>query len=571
MNLRFKRHFYAFATLLLTGPWVSAQVFQQLHAHDTGANARAGEYADVSCLDAAGPNNESIVSVGSFAIGDRDGVITYATGTGVPVRMSEVSDPDDGVVEGRTICETPSGDIVACFYDPLTNSTNVIRTQNTGILIWKRKLPGFQVQDVVCGSNAGAPGGELIWMTGMSMQNRLIALEALDGTGGWVFGKEYFLNGSFRETTGTELIYDSVANRITMVGIADVDTCIRKDLIVVRTTPSGNFIWGRTFYDRLQIENNGFDHFYGRAIRKHPDEDAIVIAFEYKDPTLAPQRQWPGLMELTPGGALNWMYSYQDGGAGFFRGLDFRVNGLDATKDSYLLSGGFNSITTPGAQKSAYSLEVSPTGTGLTFNEYETSSFYASRAATLGDLEWHPLQEKYCIVGGFRTTPNPVGWPQGPTPQSFWMIGTDVPGTSGCSNNDLPVTVGYLPDVVNLQAQVLDLPSAQASPLVVSSIPFLNKDQCTAAKTNEAGRVLLENAFEVSYQSSTGMLEVEVPEGNSANGSLELLNLQGQVLLQAEAIAGTQRLSTSSLSRGVYLLRHISGKNTLHVQKVMLY
>lgn len=553
-----------FATLILVllAPALNAQLFQQLYSYSALNNISTGSFRDVVCMPTTGALGENVITVGSTDITPEAGLLAHHDVAGVPITYVELTHTQGHRVQAATICNTPTGNVISCYFDPTDYATDVFCTSIAGAVIWSRRLPDVRIRDVVSAPMAGVGNGEQIWLTGHS-QNPNVVLLALDGLGASLYGREYYLPAPYSNTIGYELDFSGPMNRVTIVGKTDVDNCA-DGLLLLRTTPGGNVMMGRVYTDPTCNFNYG-----GKALTKTPNNpNRYAIYFEYG--AVADTNQtFPAMMEIAPGGNPVWTYFYS--GTGFFNGLKHDSRGGLATNGNrYMLTGIFRSPTYATGQFSAFTLTVGLTGTGINFNEYETASAYPSAGNTFKNLYWHPGRNKFYIAGEYETTAGmAASWP-GPThPNSFWMVSTNPAGRSDCSVQDQATTTILTPQVNNYGAPYEQLPVPIPSPLATQVVNPAMVDQCPAMK-QDLGSELEEqtNSPLIAFLEGRDQIRVDIPSDYEGLTEIKVMDLQGHVLMAFSATAGSQLIPTHQLSSGIYLVSFASPNKVPGVKKV---
>ncbi len=537
--------------LCLLGTTLSAQPFQRLQAY--GSAPRTGGYADVVCLDNPGANNQKVVALGNTFASPTEGLVTFMRADGSIVGVRSVIHKGGGTLEAEAICTMPNSDVIACFFDSTYNQTHVYRLLNNGNLVWKRRLPGFRAHDVVGGTTFFPFNQERIFMTGVSMANNNIALEALDGAGAGVFAYEYDISGPYGDSYGNEIHYNRLAQRLTMVGTVASDSCPRRDLLFLQTNTNGNLVVARNYYDPGPLPYADYE---GKTlIPSVYNTSTFTLGFEYTDtdPFTGPYTK-PGLLDIDAAGVRQWCFYYTDNMTGFFQGDGFRMGGLSSNDTSYVVSGEFQSFSNPAGQKSAYTLHVDRYGNGLTWNEYENTGIYPPNGTGFQDLEWDPDNNHYYIVGEFTAVSSTAGWPRGSDPQSFWAVATETDGLGDCSTDNLPweMQLGPSQSVLSAVRSSLSKPYNSRTSLKTPSHRSVN--QCGAMKQGAATELESEQGFEIAYLQDQRRFRVDLLEDPVVPCQVRLVNLQGVTLQAVEVQSRNTYLDASSLPGGVYLI-----------------
>lgn len=551
MNHRLLRHIVATLPLALVFGWLSAQPFQMLHAFDRGAGPVTGTYHDVTNLSASAAVSGSPMAIGHSNESVSNGLVTQMLLDGTPIGMDEYTNTLGHPVVAKCIAAAPNDDVIACFFDPVDQVTDVLRiTPGVGV-VWGRRLPDIEVQGLYCDSVAAA-GAEVIWLTGESMTNNLISIEALSGTGAPLFATEYTLanpNWGYQSSQGFDIHYNSNLNRLTVVGTAVISGSGLTEIVVLRTTPAGGIVWARGYGDPL-----GVDYYHGKALTPRPGFGAsYTIAFEYSN--IAAPNRWVGAMNIDVFGLPRWVNAYP--GLGFFNGGSYIVEGIDSDGGNrYLLNGFFDSFSNPGTYSTAFSLSLDLPGNPIQFNEYESAGLFAANGTQFWGMEWNPVSSNHVMVGKFRTTAGDPNWPWGADLNSFWAVSSDNIGNANCSQFDSAAVVNLLPQNPNLSHQNNALPTPVPSPLNVAARDTLSATQCAILKTRGVEAETKETELLVRYDLAAEEIKVEILAEVKGAGQLQLLNMQGQILRQSPAIGGVNVFDAQSLASGIYILRY---------------
>lgn len=565
MVIRPFRHFIALFALIVLSQNLRAQTFQRLNAYGPLQNVKNGIYEDLAELDPVGLNGEEVVAIGTTD--STHGLLAYHQADGTPVSFFEFPNPLGHPVEANAVCRMASGDIVACFYDPVDRATDVVRATNNGTLVWSRRITYMKILDVVSDS-AALPGGEGIWLTGSN--GDMASIAAFDGNGASLFQYIYYFGANYANSLGQELSLNSGLGELTVVGTVESDTCTASAILLFQTDLNGNFIFGRTYGDETCQSS-----FRGKSLSPSPaNAREFLVAFEHDLPGV-PTTTRPGLLKTITGPFSTWVPSfvknYKNSGPGFFRGNNFRVGSLSSDGTDFLMAGNFNSFATLGVQASAYSLKVDIAGKGLQFNEYETSATLASKGSYLRNLIWNNAQSMYYLVGEFNAVPNLGSWPRGTDPQSFWMLGADANGGSVCSNKDSVRTtnVNLITDIINASRD--NVGSMLGCPLGAQSVNPRTVNRCANAKTWEEPTGSTNSMADMRIKNTFEGLRVSFSDEIAPDGVLQILDLQGRVLLQKDAQKGESFLPTHTLSQGIYLIRLRTAGQTSQAQKFIIH
>lgn len=566
MRTTITRQFVALVLLALLAPALQAQLFQQLYSYSTPNYLRTGPFRDIVCMANTGPLGENVITVGSTDITPEAGVLAHHDILGAPITYLEVTNNSSHPVEGSTLCNTPSGNVVSCYFDPTDFATDILFTSISGTVIWSTRIKDVRIRDVVCAPMSGVPGGEQIWLTGHT-QTPNVVLVGLDGLGGMIFGREYFLPASFSRTLGFELDWSAPLNRVTIVGKTNVSNC-SDGLLLLRTDAVGAVMMGRVYTDPLCAFNYG-----GKALVKAPaSPNRYAIYFEYEDVTDTNQT-YPAMMEIGMGGNPIWTNFYR--GTGFFGGLKHDSRGGLATNGNrYMLTGIFRSTYYTTGQFSAFTLTVDLAGTGLNYNEYETASAYPSSGNTFKNLFWHPGQSKYYIAGEYETSGGlAASWPGPSFPNSFWMLRTNGSGRSDCSVQDTAITQAITPQTAAYTAPFEQLDQV-TSPLLTQTVTPAMVDQCPAMKQGLGPEPEAESSRPaIAFLEGRDQIRIDIPmdtEGSTESDSYQItvMDLQGHTILAFPASQGRHLIPTDQLARGIYLVRFAAPNQVPGVKKV---
>lgn len=563
MNLKFTKHLLAVIAIALFAHCLPAQPFQQMHAYDPGGFVKTGVYRDVVALDFFGPLNTNAVAVGTSFGATQDGLISYNDNNGVPVLFMEWRNAAGNPVEAEAICQTPTGNVVACFFDPGAYATDVVCTDAGGIVQWVTRLPNFHARDVT--SDWAPPyGGEGIWLTGRSNFNNMVSLQGLTGAGIQVFAQQYFIADmawNYSGSQGFEVKLDQGPGELVVAGTAEIAGLPQTSMIALRTDLFGNWIWGRSY-----TNPSGTEYYHGKALVAHPATPGhFVIAFEYSN--IASASDQVAAMEIDPGGAPVWAFTYP--GAGFFNGTGYIANGIDTDFGLFQIAGHFVSFAGAGAN-ATYTLALDLAGTPLQMTNYDLGGFYPSNGAEFWGNDFSFATGHYYNAGYFGTFPTAGGWPQGPDPNSFYLVGSDPIGNSTCSFRDVVGQVGLGPAVFKLVHSQVNLPPQAPSPLFGINVDPRNVDQCVSPKRGLAEEAEAANAVSVAYSELRSELGLQAEGDLTGTGRVELVDMQGKVLMSQVANSNSVRFDVSSFSAGVYLLRYDLPGIAQGIEKVAL-
>jgi hypothetical protein len=542
----------AFLCLIFSSS-LSAQVFQELHAYASSTGLETGQYHDVASLDYIGPAGVNIVGIGISDITPQDAMVSRCDVNGIPLMMTEWWDPTGAPQEGKAIAECPNGDIVFAIFDPTRFETEVIRVTIGGGLVFQTRLPKFRVQDIDADKVPTYIGNEGIFLTGQS-SNGQTAIYGLNTFGGLVFGQSYFVvdpNWNFNTTTGFEVEYDRTMNDVVVVGTANIAGLAQTTMIFVRVDLAGVWILGRSYSDVT-----GNDYYHGKALTQDPtNPGGYFLGFEHSAIATQPFDQI-GMAQVDPVGNPLWLNSYV--GAGFFAGSNYILNGVRTDGGSILTAGWFTSPASPG-NPSAFTTWIDLGGMGINYNEYETPGAYPPSGNFFWGMDYNMLFGTYDMVGSFRTLPTTGGWPQGPNPVSFYMVGSNPDGTSSCSAKDVANTIPRSPANPFMWNNQFTQPAPIAPILNRRTVDPRNSDQCTYPKRSYAG---------LDAQEAEGLSGLNIIHGTDGNiyleidgeiqgeGMLHLVDMNGKILSELEPVQGKRILNTDGLSQGIYFLRY---------------
>ena len=541
----------ALLAILFLHVTLSAQPLQRLYAYDPGSGLEMGAFRDVAALPFVTSSNINVVTIGSSYSSTTDGLIGYHDPNGSPIMFREWRNPSGHRVQAEAITKTPSGDIVACFFDPVSFASDIVRTSPNGAFMWSRRLKGFHVRDVDSDWITTYPGGEGIWLTGES-SNKKISIEGLTGAGAWVFSREYHVFHTiwnYGDTRGQGIQYDPVKNEVVVIGDADIAGLTLSDMILVRVNPLGAWSIGRAYTDP-----NGKEHYHGKALVPHPTTPGdFVVSFDYSNVTGLAYDQ-PAMMQMNPVGSPSWMYAYP--GVGYFNGTKYYNLGIDTDGSTFLSSGFYSNFST--GNQTAYSLSTDLSGNPIQKNDYVLGGYFPATSSQFGRVEFNTKTGFYYIVGHFRSKVTSGGWPMGPSPRSFWMVATDAIGQSVCSKDKKPYIKKPEPKIPTMDHFSVTLPGPAFSPLYSVTVDPKQVKQCSAPKRFENFEAEAEGAAAIKfgYAADRSQIIIDIAGELTAQGTLELIDLQGKTLLKTSLKSGKQYLDASSISRGIYMLRY---------------
>ncbi|HHG85951.1 MAG TPA: T9SS type A sorting domain-containing protein, partial [Bacteroidetes bacterium] len=207
-------------------------------------------------------------------------------------------------------------------------------------------------------------------------------------------------------------------------------------------------------------------------------------------------------------------------------------------------------------QPMAYSLSVDMIGNPLQFNDYETAGVYPTANTGFNGMEYNTYTGTHCMAGEFNTIGGGPGWPLNPA-QSFWLVAADPMGNSLCNLVNGPMPVGLAPAVPNLNWNMVPLPVQVFSPLTwYNPVPQMTTQCSTCKQPHQSATIDGKGEVNIGYAADRSLIIIEIVGEASAQGTIELTDLQGRVLQKVEAKIGKQYLDASTLSRGIYMLRY---------------
>lgn len=554
------RHMTALTLLVLVFWGLPAQSFQMLHTYSPGAGSVSGTYHDVVNLSFQANEPGAPVAIGQTDVFPEMGVITVMTPDGIANMTQEVFNLNGNPVHAKAICRTPNDDVIACFYDPVTKATDVIRYSTVAGPIWARRLPGFVVEDVVSDS-ANVPTGLGIWLTGQG-DNGNLALEGLNALGGPIFAREYNLVnplGAYQSTIGFQLMLNGSNSRLMVVGSATQAGSPRTEMLVLRTGLNGNINWARSY-----ASPNG--NYRGKCITdRFPQGNHFVVGFEYSGTTLGQAEI--GAMGINSLGNISWIRSYP--GVGFFAGANFFVEAIDRLDNRLLIAGHFTPWANP--IQTAYSFSLRLSGNPIQFNEYQTNGLFPAGETAFHGLDYNRMTQQHVIVGKFSNSDVGGDWPWGNNPNAFWAVGADRLGISECNDEVVPAAPYLTPLVTNLGFTTRLLPQIQPSPLQMEKVDPFSAKQCPSGKRSNHAISEQSGGIVVAYEAAAGLITLSVQGEVTGGGTIQLMSLEGKVLATQPAKSGSQTLNTSQLSKGIYLVRYSVPGIAQGVKKVMVW
>ncbi|HHG85198.1 MAG TPA: hypothetical protein ENJ82_10675 [Bacteroidetes bacterium] len=566
MILQSFRHICALTFLALMYVAASAQPFQVLQAYTLNDVDYTGIYSDVVNLSSAAANPGSPVAVGHTKISPATGLITIMQTNGTPISMYQVVNSLGNSVLSRAICRAVNDDLIACFYDPGIQATDVIRLSAAGVILWQTRLPGFQVEDVIC-DDVGGVMGEVVWLTGKAMAQGQVAIEAISGAGAAIFGNAYGLvnpNWAYQSAKGFCIQLNAAKTNLTVAGTAITATG-QSEMVVLRTALNGGLIWAKGYGDPA-----GTDFYHGKCLVQRPGTgNRFAIGVEYSN-VAAAQNQAAAMMINAAGNPL-WIRAYT--GGGFFAGLEYIVHDIDVDNNRLLICGNFDSDSKAGTTKSAFSLALRLNGAGLQFNEYETTGLFPAGDNGFMGMDFNPVVNHHVMVGSFTTSDIIGSWPWGNDPNSFWAVAANQLGIANCSTNDDLQSQNLTPTVAVLTNNVVALPNQAQSPLTLAQVGPLVASQCGVAKHALAAELeaVKTETVQIGYREATEQIVLNVQGELTGSGTFQLLNLQGQILAELAATSGEMVFGAAQLSHGIYLVRYTLPGLGHGVRKVMVW
>lgn len=544
---------WALGLLCLFAPSLTAQPFQRLYAYDPGTGLETGVYHDVVCMDYVSTQGVNVVAIGQSFASNWEGVVSYKDPNGIPIVQYEWRHPFSNKILGETVCQLPTGDIIACFYDQSANATDVVRTTATGGVVWTTRLPDFRVRDVDADWNTLYPSAEGIYLTGHSAGNNQLAIQGLDaGAGGQVFATEYFVVDplwNYASATGFQIEFDPATFSLIVVGTANVAGLPKTTMLYVKTDVFGGWILGRSY------SGPGFNEYYhGKALVAHPAAPGghYVLSFEHSN-TGSPWDQ-VGMAEVDPNGNPVWFRTYP--GAGTFSATNFISNGID-TDGANLLSCGFfpPTATTPPL---AYTLAVDFAGFAMQYNEYQNGGYWPSSGNGFWGMDYNQVTGHQYMDGWFNSTTTTGGWPQGPNPNSFYMVASDGVGKSVCEKSDAVTQINHFPQIPWVTNQPLNLPPQIPSPIFPKKVDPRHVNQCSFPKWNQQEEAQAESAEEVliSFVADAQQIQLEVIGEASSAGLIQVVDMNGKVLAERSLTTGKVAIDASTISSGIYFVRY---------------
>jgi hypothetical protein len=548
---------WAIGLLCLFAPSLSAQPFQNLYAYmpPPGPAIEAGTYFDVTCLNYIGVNNVNVVAIGQSVGTTIDATVSYKDGNGIPMHQWEWWHPAGNQLIGETSCQLPTGDIIVCFYDQIAGATDVARTDIFGNVLWTTRLPNFQVRDVDSDWHPAYPSAEAIFLTGHSVGNQQLAIQGLDAAGGaQMFANEYFLFDplwNYASATGFQIEYDPATNNIIVVGTGTVAGMGKTNMLYVKTGVFGGWILGRSYGGPPATE-----FYHGKALVAHPmaPPGNYVLSFEHSNNGTSAFDQ-VGMTEVTPNGTPIWFRTYP--GAGYFNSTNFISNGIDTDGNNFLSSGFFPPVAT--APPAAYTLAVDFGGNGLQYNEYNTGTFWPHQSSSFWGMDFNTVTNHQYIDGHYSSTTSPGGWPQGPNPNSFYMVAANGVGNSLCDNGNIANQIDHFPNVPWLNTQNNMLPPQVPSPLLWQMVNPKNITQCTPCKrAHDGGEAQAESAGQVliTYAANAQQIQFEIVGEATGEGFTQVVDMNGKVLAERSLTFGKITIDASTISAGIYFVRY---------------
>ena len=532
--------------------------FQQLSAYNTSFTLKTGTFNDVQCLNATGLAGAEVVAIGTNSSPTAEGLFGVFDQNGNVIYYKEYVNGNP--VQAEAIAELPNTDIVLAFYDPVDEASDIVVMNINGTLDWQIRLPDFHVRAAHAGP---APyfGGEGIFLTGNKTgPGGHVAIYAFDKFGTQQFAQTHTITGH-DSSVGNAIHYDDNMNHVVVVGTADKTGAQVTSMFSIRIPSSGFWFFGAVYTDNANIEN-----YSAKALVPNPTLNSnFAVAYE-RSIDGAPFDQI-GIMNIDLFLTPTWSNLYD--GVNFFSGKNYRVTGIEAVGNSFIACGTFNSKAHP-LQSSAYALAVDMQGGSPKMNEYETASYYPSEGCGIEGISLNPTNGLPYMAGYFQTLPGGANWPSGNDPRSFWLLSTSPYAEGLCwtsgETQPMPSNASY----IGLFFPWGSMPAATASPLTSAFQDQVETPQCSFSKL--AGGSELENEAQVQayFLERQERIVVEIPSDVKGEGQIELLDLQGRLLVTLSAKAGKQAIDTRGLSKGIYLVRTEMAGLPMTVKKLMV-
>jgi len=270
------------------------------------------------------------------------------------------------------------------------------------------------------------------------------------------------------------------------------------------------------------------------------------------------------MARLKPNGTPHWLNHYS--GSGFFAS-DYCGNADLSTDQAILLSSGFF-LESNSLQPFAYTLAVNPDGSPQQINHYANGGAYPHVSSTFEAMAYNPVNGKVALAGIFISSINSGTWPQGPNPQSFYLVGAHSEGITECVEFDEPIMTNTDYDLHHLDKTPFNLGTMSSSPVVAENVDPHFANQCSANKWRE-----IEAAKSADLQIASRREDFafqwmgQVEPGDK----LEILDLQGRVLKQFPLSNREILLEKGSLPAGLYFVRGQQQGSLGFVNKIWLH
>ncbi len=535
--------------------------FQQLSAYNPNTILETGQFNDVECLDYVGPANANVVAIGINSNPTTEGLFGVLDANGNIVYYMEFQNGGDPVI-AEAIAELPNTEIVLTFFDPVANATDIVVLEIDGTPVWEHRLPDFHVRDVHAGS-APYLGGQGIWLTGEKTgPGGHVVVQAFNGDGILQFAQVHTVLGH-DSSVGNAVHFDDNTNHIVIVGKAEITGFPGSSMFCFRLFSNGFWAVGRRYQDP-----SGIERYNAKALIPNPSLNSHYgISYDY-EPANSPFDQI-GIMNVDASLTPTWSQTFQ--GVNFFSGKNYRTTGIEAVGNSFIACGSFNSKVNP-IQSSAFALTISLQGASPKMNEYELNSYYPSKGCAIQGISLNQGNNMPYMVGHFQTLPGGNNWPSGNNPRSYWMMATTAFAEGYCSTSGQTLP---MPSNANSPFDFYfwaPMPAPTTSPLTHSLQDPIETLQCFFAKRASESGVDSEVKGEVQSYFLVGQQQiiVEIPSEEKGPGQIEILDLQGRVLIATPAQAGKQAIDTHTLSKGIYLVRTKVPGLPLTVKKLMV-
>lgn len=533
---------FVFCSLLFQS--AQAQFFHRLHAYMLGTELKTGEYQDLACMDVVSSSGVNVVAIGTASGTPEYGTITYNHMRGAQIMVQNFKNAASGTndIRGVAVSETQNNEVIAAFYDASDNATDVWRLRIDGSVVWKTRLPDFQVRDIDVDYSPNFPTNDGVWLVGNSATGHL-AIEGMDGNGNQVFGNQYSLTAAsitILNSIGYELEYDSFNDHIVVIGTGYTPL---ETMIHVRTDIFGNYIHGTVY-------NEPFLGYDGKALIADPlINGSFIVDFSYDN---APNRL-PGRGEIDATGNVVWMNAYLP--SPFFSGADFISHAIGTDGTKILGCGAYTDNNS--AQNRAYSLATDPVGGTAFLNEYTNFTNYPAVKSGLFGIDYNNLNNDQYMAGTLITTATSGNWPEGSNPESFYMMRGHNQGNTECYHWEIPGIQPLDPQIHELNNTTTSMPVQDDCPLSIQTGLPMQANQCTFASKMAQTETLTEDGTIQLVHSSNGDNYLEITGEATGTGSIQIVDLQGKILSESVSQSGKNRLDQANLSAGVYFVRFV--------------